>query len=124
MNDYTKQCHQCGEWYEAKRTDQMYCTQRCKNRHNNSKKRRQKQVITEKEQVLRKSINAIWHNRGILQQFSGQEILFQDLLDAGFEDGFVSGFRTAKGQRQAWFYCGDYAYQFLNKKTVRVASVN
>lgn len=124
MEEYDKQCPQCEEYYEARRTDQVYCTQRCKNRHNNSKKRQEKKQATEKEQILASAIDRIWTNREILKQFDGQEVSFQDLLHLGFKDGYLTRFHTKKGQKQTWFYCGDYAYQFLNKTSVRIAYVN
>lgn len=118
--DYLKTCPECRRQYEARRSDQVFCHKSCKNRHNNRKKRQEKQIITEQGLVLASSNTIVWQNRNILKAFEGQQVNIKELETQGFRHGYVTRFFTPKGENKTVFCCGEYAYKIVKKGIITI----
>lgn len=107
---YTKECPGCGETYEAKRTNQTFCSMRCKNRYHNNRQRANRLKDKQRENVTSKINDILWQNRQILKSLNGQTIYYNDLGDRGFQDIYLTRHEQLNNSRMR-FYIYDMAYE-------------
>lgn len=119
----TNMCNQCSKQYLPKRSDQKFCSLKCKNKHNNKKviaayqQRKQADIVTKETNTI------LMKNRNILKANCNKEFLIERLEKVGFVLNTVSGFEPTSDGKQPTLFCYDYAYQFIDAQTVRIFKV-
>ena len=119
LNEYHKECPNCGEEYEARRLNQKFCTMKCKARYNNRKAKevniKQKNI----ESITGATNRILWRNRQILFENIEGFANLNDLKEAGFKLNYITKFEQTSNQKNR-FFCYDMAYEFNNKETIKI----
>ena len=115
---YEKTCLNCGQQFTANRLDQKYCSGDCRMQFNNhatrAKRNSQADIVAPINFVL-------WKNREVLAQFAGREtVKLDELLQAGFQPGFITHFAIDKKSGRNELFCYDRSYTFVDKSTVKL----
>ena len=116
----TNICNQCGSEYIPKRSDQKFCSLKCKNKHNNKKviaayhKGKRKDIVTKETDTI------LIKNRNILLANCDRQMPIESLIKVGLVLNTVTGFEQPNDGKQSLLFCYDYGYQFIDAKTVRI----
>ena len=104
MNNTKNQSRKCKSCHEELkgRIDKIYCSDHCRNSHNNSINRDQNNEMRRINSILRK-------NRRILKRLrnsSKKEFLKQDLIYSGFDFKYFTSIQTDE-QNNEYIFCYD-----------------
>jgi hypothetical protein len=117
--DESKICEQCLNSFDPKRSDQKFCSLKCKNNLNN-KKIKMLYYKRKNDDAIAGDINAIlMTNRNLLKANCNKQVLRENLVNGGFTLNVVSGFEQTKDEHPRLF-CYDYGYQFIDAKTIKI----
>ncbi len=119
MNEYAKKCPECRTDYEAKRLNQVYCSQKCKTRFNNRKVR---MAHHEKEKVIANTHDILWKNREILHRFVTQKCPINQLNELGFDKNFITRFSKIEvdGKKKNCSHIYDHYFYFIDNNTIQI----
>jgi hypothetical protein len=117
--DESKICEQCLRSYDPKRSDQKFCSLKCKNNRNN-KKIKTLYHKRKSDDAIAGNINAtLMTNRNLLKANCNKHVLMESLTNGGFTLNVVSEFKQVKGESPCLF-CYDYGYQFIDANTIKI----
>ena len=117
LKDYQKVCPVCEIDFQAKRTNQIYCSSKCKVLKNNHKAK----VFKEDYETIAYRVNQIlWSNRNFLKNHLDQEVHFPSVSKTDFQLGFITNFYKEKGLNTNVLVVYDYAYYFINQETIKI----
>jgi len=119
-NDYIKTCPSCQETFEAKRTNQTYCTQQCKSRYHNGMARHERQEKQSRKTITDSIDKILWKNREILNEYRGMEMSLKELSEEGFKTNFITSFKQKKGESKTTFEVYDVSYKFVDASTLKI----
>lgn len=109
--------------------NRIYCPNKCKTRFNNRKAKKKRLVLQEElknlraiEQITKKQNQILWHNRELLKNFEGQEVVIDRLLAEGFKLRNVTKFtKVRKGDKEVdALYVYDFGYYFIDKQKMKI----
>lgn len=116
MNEYEKNCPQCGDDFEATHLNQNYCSSKCRIRANNGKARRERN----RQKKFTKEVDEILiSNRDILAGCRGQVYKLQTLKRKGFRTNYITYFEDVEGSHTV-FYCYDMKYRFKDEDSLEI----
>ena len=99
-----RKCIECGDTFEG-RVDKKFCSDQCRNTHNNRLNSDETNLIRNTNRILKK-------NRRILAALNPDgkaNITREKLLMQGFNFGYITGYyKTRKGD--VYYYCYDQGY--------------
>ncbi len=107
-----KTCLECNQQFNG-RSDKKFCSDGCRNVHNNKKKEKSSEVTTI-SYILKR-------NRQILAQMVGQQTkkaTKEKLLQQGFNFYYFTNIDTTKGS--SCYFCFEYGYHPLKDNYVRL----
>ena len=128
-NPYQKICPECGETFTGNRLNRIYCPGTCKTRYNNRKAKDRRiafqerlKSIKEIEKITISNNQVLWHNRGVLKSFEGQEVAISILEAEGFKLQQVTGFAKIKVEDKeiSVLYVYDLGYYFIDKQIIKI----
>ena len=115
---YQKICPTCLTGFEARRTNQKYCSPKCKTRLNNARARTDKLDMAERRKVTRAHADIHWRNRNLLARYVDQEVTQAELRAKGFQPSLVTAFRIV--EKKTIFFMHDYCFQVVTKGKFRI----
>ncbi len=116
----TKICEQCRIRFEPKRSDQKFCSLKCKNKRNN-KIIKAINIQRKNEDIISRETNTVlMANRNLLKANLDKQVLMKDLENLGFKLNVISGFEHPKEEKNPRLFCYDYGYQFIDSTTVKI----
>jgi hypothetical protein len=113
-----KACPECGELIIG-RTDKKFCSDMCRNAHNNK-------VNSHTNNYVRNVNNALRRNRRILEACLLNEsaaIPRQSLTDRGYNFTFITNEILSANQHK-YYFCYEYGYQVLEDDLVLIVKKN
>ena len=119
---YEGECPGCGMEFTKKRSNQVFCTSRCKNHHHNSKSRVGRLAFKERHEITKEVEDILWRNREVLLN-SKKEVSLEDLKKRGFRTSYITHFvveKPTKSQKRNIMYVYDIAYVFINSNTIKI----
>ncbi len=118
-NEYFKNCPECQKDYEAKRLNQVYCSQKCKTRFNNRKVRL---ATNEKLGIIENTNSILWKNRELLSQYANQTISIHTINQKGFDKNFITRFSKieVEGKKKNCSHIYDYYFYFLDSNSIKI----
>ena len=119
LSRYEKVCPVCQEEYQANRTNQVYCSSRCKVRKNNYKA---KLIKGDYESITNLVNQLLWSIRNFLEAHVGEEIQYASVKKTDFRLNYITNFYKDKDLNTNVFVVYDYAYYFINKETIKIIS--
>lgn len=110
-----KACPECGKFFVPSRSNQVYCSTRCKTNYNN-RRFRESALARRSIDELTEGVNSLlWRNRELLAPLIGQKVKLAELEAAGFQRQFVTYIAG-----QTIFHCYDYGYEILPDGNARI----
>lgn len=104
------ECLNCGEKMSG-RSDKKFCSDGCRNEHNNLRYRTENEAMITINKILRK-------NRNILKRLNpeGKIVISEELLlKSGFDLDYFTNIYTTNTDRE-YRYCYDYGYHYDAEK--------
>ncbi len=109
-----KECEECGEKLLG-RSDKRFCSDACRNAHNN-------RLNSDVNNFMRNINNVLRKNRRILSELCKEEknkAMRDTLLQEGFDfNYFTHIYTTQKGT--VYYYCYEYGYLPINEKYILI----
>lgn len=124
LSIYEGECPGCDMEFTKKRSNQVFCTSRCKNQHHNGKSRVGRHAFKKRSEVTKKVDDILWRNREILLRFKG-EVPIEELEKLGFKISYITHYVEKKSNtKEALFFCYiyDVSYSFINDKFIKILS--
>lgn len=113
---YQKVCPECGDAFEAKKSDRVYCYDKdCKMEHNNDKakiRRRETRMLVGTKATL-------WKNRKLLLQYVDQTIDIRALIAEGLKPNYLTFTVQPKGKSRI-FVCYDMLYYYIDTSKIKI----
>jgi hypothetical protein len=116
----SKVCPECEESFEAKRSNQLFCTIQCKTDYNNRKTMAKYHERNEEDVATRKINKILYRNWEILQNYIGQEVDLKQIEAQGFQNRYITYFQ--KKDNKMIFTCYDTHYTFLDEDRLKVSA--
>lgn len=117
LKDYQKTCPTCMKDFEANRTNQIYCSPRCKILKNNHKARR---IKDDYEDITYEVNQRLWSNRVYLKTHVGEEVMHETVSKKDFQLRYITNFFKDKTLNTTIFVIYDYAYYFIDSATIKI----
>jgi len=120
---YEGECPGCGIEFTKKRSNQVFCTGRCKNHHHNGKSRVGRLAFKARHEITKSVDDILWRNREVLLN-SEAEASLDDLENKGFRTGYITHFevkKSDKAKNQNIFFIYDVRYIFINSNTIKIS---
>lgn len=119
MEEY-KICSQCQMTFQPRRTDQKFCSLKCKNKCNN-KKIKQLYHKQKLENTITKEVHdALMKNRNLLKANCSKEIKIKEFEKQGFTLNICTNFIQLTSDESPLLFCYDFGYQFLDDSTIQI----
>ena len=115
-----KICTHCGTNFSPNRSDQKFCSLKCKNKQNNKKvmaiyhQRKQEDIETRETHLV------LIKNRDILKAYCNRQLSIDSLTKVGFILNCCTGFSQEGEYNSPLIFCYDYGYQFTDPLTVKI----
>ena len=119
---YEGECPGCGIDFIKKRSNQVFCTSRCKNQYHNGNSRVGRLATKERHEITKKVDDILWKNREVLLRCK-KEVSVEELRKKGFQRTFISHFEvdnTVKNHERNIFYVYDVSYKFIDFNTIKI----
>lgn len=117
--DYIKTCPSCQDDFEAKRTNQVYCTPTCKSRYHNGNARHERQNLESRKTVTGGIDEILWTNRTVLKKYKGTKQKIADIQEEGFKLNYITYFTVNKENKNI-LYVYDTYYVFDGKENILI----
>ena len=117
--EFLKNCNQCQIRFSPKRSDQKFCSLKCKNRQNNKKVMAEYHQRKREDVVTKETHTVLIRNRNLLKANCDKQILIDSLEKVGFVLNTCTRFEQPKDSESPLLFCYDFGYQFIDAKTVR-----
>jgi predicted nucleic acid-binding Zn ribbon protein len=115
----TKVCALCHRSFEPKRSDQKFCSLKCKNTLNNKKIKALYRQRKDEDIIAHETNTTLMTNRNLLKANCNKKVSMESLVNIGFTLNIVSGFEQ-KPDELPCLFCYDYGYQFIDAKSVKI----
>lgn len=117
LNAYQKTCPICMVDFQAERTNQIYCSKRCKVLKNNHKAK----MLKEDYEVITYQTNQLlWSIRNFLKDHEGEEVTHEQVSPESFQLRYITHFYKDEASERNVFIIYDYGYYFINSTTIKI----
>lgn len=117
--EFLKICNECQNRFSPKRSDQKFCSLKCKNKQNNQKVMAEYHQRKGEDIVAKETHRVLMKNRKLLKDNCDKQLLVDSLIKAGFTLNTCTGFEQQADAHSPLLFCYDYGYQFIDAKTIR-----
>ena len=117
--EFLKNCSQCQIRFSPKRSDQKFCSLKCKNKENNKKVMAEYHQRKREDIVAKETHTILMKNRKLLKDNCDKQLSVDSLIKAGFALNTCTGFEQQADAHSPRLFCYDYGYQFIDPKTIK-----